>query len=122
LHRRQEIGDTHLSIVFMAASAWNSVFAPEGFCRRLCRNFTPAVLLALTTWTARPQADPVPATTEQVGRRETNRIVTPVNQMLTPYGAQVELPGMRPQTLALSPNGRLLVTSGRAMKSSSLTR
>src|SRR5438874_9954422 len=52
-------------------------------------------------------------TTEQVGRTTTNRVITPVNQVLTPYGAEVELPGMRPQVLALSPNGRLLATSGK---------
>jgi DNA-binding beta-propeller fold protein YncE len=36
-----------------------------------------------------------------------------VNQILTPSGVQVELPGMRPQALALSPDGRLLVTAGK---------
>jgi len=51
--------------------------------------------------------------TEQVGRRGTNRTVTPVNQVLTPYGTQVELPGMRPQALAFSPNGKLLAVSGK---------
>jgi YVTN family beta-propeller protein len=38
---------------------------------------------------------------------------TPVNQMLTPAGAQVELPGLRPQALALSPDGRWLAVSGK---------
>jgi YVTN family beta-propeller protein len=52
-------------------------------------------------------------TVERVGRGEGGRSVTPVNQVVTPHGAQVELPGMRPQTLALSPDGRLLVTSGK---------
>src|SRR5689334_17956574 len=42
-------------------------------------------------------------TKEWVGRAGTNRIVTPVNQVLTPYGRQVELPGLRPQAIALSP-------------------
>jgi YVTN family beta-propeller protein len=37
----------------------------------------------------------------------------PVNQVVTPSGIQVELPGLRPQVLALSPDGRLLVTSGK---------
>src|SRR5262245_36650409 len=48
-----------------------------------------------------------------VGRWREDFIVTPVNQLLTPYGTQVELPGLRPQVLALSPDGRLLVTSGK---------
>lgn len=39
--------------------------------------------------------------------------VTPVNQVLTPYGQQVDLPGLRPQALALSPDGRLLAVSGK---------
>jgi len=37
----------------------------------------------------------------------------PVNQAVTPAGIQVELAGLRPQVLALSPDGRLLVTSGK---------
>jgi len=36
-----------------------------------------------------------------------------VNQIVTPVGLQVELPGLRPQVLALSPDGRMLVTSGK---------
>ncbi|MDB6023290.1 MAG: Phosphoesterase family protein [Pedosphaera sp.] len=52
------------------------------------------------------------ATTETVGRQETNLFATPVNQLLTPAGRQAELPGMRPQAVALSPDGKLLVTSG----------
>ena len=51
------------------------------------------------------------ATTEIVGHN-TNGLETPVNQLVTPAGTQVELPGIRPNALALSPNGKLLVTSG----------
>ncbi len=36
-----------------------------------------------------------------------------MNQILTPAGLQVDLPEMRPQALALSPDGRLLVTAGK---------
>ena len=53
------------------------------------------------------------ANTERVGRSDANRIVTPVNQVLTPFGRIVELPGLRPQALALSPDGRLLLASGK---------
>jgi DNA-binding beta-propeller fold protein YncE len=53
------------------------------------------------------------ATQDIVGRVGENRYHTPVNQILTPAGLQVELPGMRPQALALSPDGRLLVTAGK---------
>jgi YVTN family beta-propeller protein len=39
--------------------------------------------------------------------------VVPTQQVLTPAGMQVELPGVRPQAIALSPDGHLLVTSGK---------
>jgi YVTN family beta-propeller protein len=54
--------------------------------------------------------DPI---TEPVGRAGTNRMVTPVNQVVTPLGRQVELPGLRPQALALSPDGRWLAVAGK---------
>src|SRR6516164_7420168 len=50
---------------------------------------------------------------DEVGKIAANRFVTPTGQILTPIGRQVGLPGMRPQALALSPDGRLLATSGR---------
>ena len=51
---------------------------------------------------------------ERVGRAGAGRAVTPVNQVLTPFGRVVELPGLRPQGLVLSPDGRLLVVSGKS--------
>lgn len=51
--------------------------------------------------------------TEPVGEIQPQRYVPPVHQVLTPIGIQVELPGMRPQAVALSPDGRFLVTSGK---------
>ncbi|MSU49694.1 MAG: phosphoesterase [Opitutus sp.] len=53
------------------------------------------------------------ASSERVGRGAGNRAITPVNQALTPLGHTVELPGLRPQALALSPDGRLLIASGK---------
>ena len=50
---------------------------------------------------------------EPVAKSGPNRWVTPVNQLLTPAGKTIELPGFRPQALALSPNGKLLVTTGK---------
>jgi len=50
---------------------------------------------------------------EKVGRTGDGRAVLPVNQVITPAGTQIELHGLRPQVLALSPDGRLLVTSGK---------
>ena len=71
-------------------------------------------LLILTIlWSVGARAA-LPSDTEHVGRHGTNRIVLPVNQVVTPYGRQVELPGLRPQVLALSPDGKRLVTSGKS--------
>ncbi|MBU6402594.1 MAG: hypothetical protein KGS61_19925, partial [Verrucomicrobia bacterium] len=42
-------------------------------------------------------ADPL----EPVGFSNPEHVVLPVNQVLTPAGRQVELPGLRPQVLAL---------------------
>ncbi len=53
------------------------------------------------------------SSTEPVGQIGPQRYVTPVHQVLTPNGIQVELAGMRPQGLALSPDGHLLATSGK---------
>lgn len=51
------------------------------------------------------------ATTAIVGR-QANGLETPDNQRVTPAGTLVELPGVRPNALALSPDGKLLATSG----------
>jgi YVTN family beta-propeller protein len=39
-------------------------------------------------------------------------VYLPTGQILTPHGRQIFLPGMRPQGLALSPNGKLLAVAG----------
>ena len=49
---------------------------------------------------------------EAVGRAN-GRAVLPVNQVITPAGKQIELHGLRPQVLTLSPDGKILVTSGK---------
>lgn len=51
-----------------------------------------------------------------VGGSIAESIVTPVNQRLTPVGKWLELPGMRPQVVALSPDGKIAVTSGKTSK------
>ena len=53
--------------------------------------------------------------TTEVGRHP-DFIQTPVNQKLTPYGKQLDLPGMRPQAMALSRDGKLLAVSGKTNK------
>jgi len=49
----------------------------------------------------------------QVGRGADGRTETPVNQALTPHGLTVDLPGLRPQALALSPDGARIYVSGK---------
>jgi DNA-binding beta-propeller fold protein YncE len=71
-----------------------------------------AALLALISASGRA-ADEGPDITAAVGRSDGDTTVLPVNQIVTPVGMQVELPGLRPQVLALSPDGRILATSGK---------
>ncbi|MGH7970306.1 MAG: YncE family protein, partial [Limisphaerales bacterium] len=60
----------------------------------------------------RPASPTGPPVRGAVGRVSADRYLTPTGQMLSPAGRQIDLPGMRPQALALSPDGRLLVVSG----------
>ena len=53
------------------------------------------------------------STTTFVGQVGTNLYRTSVHQLVSPVGKQVELPGLRPQAVALSPDGKLLVVSGK---------
>jgi YVTN family beta-propeller protein len=75
------------------------------------------LLAAALPWAGHAQAPDAgpgaPPDTEAVGRRGANRTVLPVNQVVTPAGTQVDLPGLRPQALALSPDGRILLTAGK---------
>jgi len=75
------------------------------------RHLTFAFLAILGLLAAPLLADDFAATTALVGHNGTT-LVTPVNQVVAPAGKLVELPGMRPQALALSPDGKLLVTAG----------
>jgi YVTN family beta-propeller protein len=69
-------------------------------------------LIALVAFSfQRVFADDFDATTETVGPT-TNGLVTPANQLVAPAGFQIELPRVRPNALALSPNGKILVTAG----------
>jgi DNA-binding beta-propeller fold protein YncE len=70
--------------------------------------FVPLVVVAASLGADEPSPDAA------VGRHAAGGAMTPVNQVVTPAGVQVELEGMRPQSLALSPDGRLLVAAGKA--------
>jgi DNA-binding beta-propeller fold protein YncE len=75
-----------------------------------CASFTISFIAAGFLATL-ARADNFPSTTAPVGHNG-EVLITPANQIVTPVGAQVELPGMRPQALAMSPDGKLLVTAG----------
>ena len=73
-----------------------------------------ALLLFLAQLAPAAFADDPYDTTQPVGQIGTNTFTTPVNQLLTPAGRQIELPRLRPQAIALSPNGRWLAISGKS--------
>jgi YVTN family beta-propeller protein len=76
-----------------------------------------ALFFMVNAMRAAETADNFDATAETVGPRHSgfipSKFVTPVNQILTPAGWQIELPSMRPRALALSPDHSLLVTAGQ---------
>lgn len=91
-------------------------------CKSLCKaNRHLRWIVAILAWSSlhaqtsaiRAQIPASRSDAEQVGRAADGRIITPVNQILTPYGRQVDLPEMRPQAVALSPDGKLLITAGK---------
>src|SRR5262245_48113509 len=72
--------------------------------------------LILPILQARGAAEPTSVgspTTDTVGRTGGNRLMTPVNQVVDSAGLIVDLPGLRPQALALSPDSEILVTAGK---------
>jgi DNA-binding beta-propeller fold protein YncE len=66
-------------------------------------------------WLSACRIEPVepPAPRDRVARGDGATAVTPVNQRLTPAGLFVDLPGLRPQAIALSPRGRFVYVSGK---------
>ena len=48
-----------------------------------------------------------------MGHVAANRYIVASGQVLTPAGRQIDLPGIRPQALALSPDGSFVVTAGQ---------
>lgn len=88
-------------------------------CQQLSIILSQIVVHALCTFCvvsgaqAADQPDSFGATATPVGQLGSNLYSTPVNQLLTPTGRQLELTGLRPQALALSPNGQLLAVAGK---------
>lgn len=81
-------------------------------CHRPLRRAALAAPLLFAACGA-PALVAVPPGTELVGRGEDGRQTTPVNQQLTPFGTFVDLPGLRPQAIARSRDGRHLYVSGK---------
>ena len=77
-------------------------------CSRIC------ILLILTLLVGMISCQKEEPNHEQVGAAGNNRTVLPVNQILVPAGKQIPLPGLRPQAIALSPDGQLLAVSGKS--------
>ena len=75
------------------------------------KNYRRYVLIAVVSLGLQVRAADTEASTHAVGHGA-GGLITPVNQLVTPAGTQVALPGMRPNALALSPDGKLLVTAG----------
>ncbi len=100
----------HMALV---GSAIRQKLKRHGFI--LCK---PLRILVVALWagcsstTLFAGASPEPSN-EHVGFSSSNRLVTPVNQIVTPAGRQIDLPGLRPQAMALSPDGHLLAVSGK---------
>lgn len=72
-----------------------------------------AWLQVLVAWWGWGQSEGAFGRTTNIVAKQGDRTTTPVNQVLTPVGRQVDLAGMRPQALALSPDGKLLAVSGK---------
>lgn len=87
---------------------------PSDFSMKHTQSFF-AVSLLLALFLNVAYAEDLPenfyATTETVGYHA-DGLETPRNQLITPAGTLVQLPGMRPNALALSPDRKILVTSG----------
>src|SRR6266850_963741 len=80
--------------------------------RESCLKFLLPLVFAIVEGLASAQPGSF-STSTPVGQLGANVYSTPVNQLLTPAGRQLELTGLRPQALALSPDGRLLAVSGK---------
>src|SRR5260221_13467803 len=78
--------------------------------KRTARWLVMAALLNGCRTESKP-ALPVPLAIAPAAENETSRYV-PTGQLLSPAGRQIDLPKIRPQGLALSPNGKLLAVSG----------
>jgi YVTN family beta-propeller protein len=76
--------------------------------------FLGATVFCCVIWPAHGRQDTAATADREPARRgEGYRLVTPVNQIVEPAGRQLDLAKLRPQALALSPDGRILAVSGK---------
>ncbi len=87
------------------------MFHPSRTC--WCGFIHAALLLLLGTSFELDGASVALTRANAVGRIATNRYALPTGQLLSPTGTQIELPTMRPQVIALSPDRKVLVTAGK---------
>jgi YVTN family beta-propeller protein len=73
----------------------------------------PATLVCFVATLSLAQSSPGNFEPTAAVKRDGTRLVTPVNQLVTPTGQFIDLPGLRPQALALSPDGKLLLVAGK---------
>jgi YVTN family beta-propeller protein len=78
--------------------------------KRVGRFLVTAALLSGCRTESKPIL-PAPLSIAPAAETDNSRYV-PTGQLLSPAGRQIELPKVRPQGLALSPNGKLLAVSG----------
>src|SRR4051795_6321500 len=76
--------------------------------------FVCAALLVFSATAPNSRAAGVALTRpDAVGRIATNRYALPTGQLLSPAGKQIELPTMRPQVFAMSPDRKVLIAAGK---------
>jgi len=80
---------------------------------RPLRAAAAAALILLVAASSGGSGVPAAQDKETVGAKGPGRTVLPVNQAVTPIGIQSTLPGLRPQALALAPDGKLLAVAGK---------
>lgn len=81
--------------------------------RRISFSFILLLVLIILIPACREEKVPGPGR-GKVGVDFYGRMVVPVNQVIEPYGLQVQLPGLRPQGLAISPDGKLVAVTGKS--------
>jgi YVTN family beta-propeller protein len=72
----------------------------------------PLALLLVHVARAADTPDAFSSGTATIGHHQGEGLETPINQRVTPAGKLIQLPGVRPNALALSPDRELLITSG----------